>query len=143
MATVLLWWIPSSGLSREAVDKGKSFPNPRATYMVLINRLQYGILDDLSFGIGIPVVIATDVDPNIKWETGDYQRQIGRSYSEDDFWAWAESMGQPRIDSWSGNKGELSDIVLGLRFRWTHRIPVFKEIGLQSALSVLGVIPHR
>ncbi len=116
-------------------------PEPKAKFYVLITKLQYGILDDLSVGIGIPVVLKTSVDPNLIWEPGDYQRQLGRPYSEEDFWAWAGSMGQSKPEYWSGNKGKISDIVLGLRFRWTHRIPGIKKTGLSSSFSFTGVIP--
>ena len=121
--------------------QGVLTPRPEAYYYVLITKLQYGILDDLSLGIGIPVVIRTEVDPNFGWTPGDYQRQIGRSYSEDDFWAWAGSMGQQKPGSWTGNKGVLSDVVLGLRYRWTHRIPALREIGLSGALSIMAALP--
>ena len=121
--------------------QGVLTPNPRARYYVMITKLQYGLLDDLSLGLGIPVVVKTKVEPNFSWEPGDYQRSIGRSYSEADFWDWAESMGQPRLGTWEGNNGVLSDIVVGLRWRWTHRLPRFKELGLHSALGIYGVLP--
>lgn len=116
-------------------------PNPKAEYFILINKLQYGILDDLSLGLGIPVVLLTKVDPRLGWESGDYMRQLGRPYSEDDFWDWAQSLGQSKPEKWEGNKGVLSDIVIGARFRWTHRIEAFRESGVSSALSIFGVIP--
>ncbi len=133
----------------EAIDRyepgggkqGVIHVRPKAKYMILINKLQYGILDDLSIGLGIPIVLNSEVDPGLSWETGDYQRQIGRPYSEDDFWAWAGSMGQSKPQKWSGNKGKLSDIVLGLRWQWTQRIERFQEIDLHSALSISGIIP--
>lgn len=66
--------------------QGVLIPKPNAKFYILINKLQYGILDDLSVGLGVPVVLGTTIDPNLQWESGDYQRQIGRTYSEDDFW---------------------------------------------------------
>lgn len=115
--------------------------HPSARYYILINKLQYGLLDDLALGLGIPVVLTTQVDPGLSWEPGDYQRQLGRPYSEQDFWDWAESMGQPKPGGWTGNQGVLSDMVLGLRFRFSDRIEGASELGLSAALSVFGMLP--
>ncbi len=112
-----------------------------AQFQVLIPMLQYGILDDLSVGFGIPIVLKSSVQPNFSWEVGQYQPTLGRAYSEDDFWEFAESMGQPKPGNWSGNKGVLSDIALGMRYQWTRRIGFFQDIGLHSALSIMGMIP--
>ncbi len=114
---------------------------PSATYTILINSLQYGIFDNLSVGIGIPVILSTEVDAGLSWEPGDYQRQLGRAYSEQDFWDWAESMGQERPGTWVGNQGVLSDIVLGMRFRFTDRIEAFEELGLSSAITFAAMVP--
>lgn len=114
---------------------------PTASYYIIINQLQYGLLDELSVGLGVPVVIQTHVDPNLRWETGDYQRQIGRSYSEQDFWDWAASMGQPEPQPWTGNRGVLSDMVLGLRYRFSGQLPALEDAGLSAALSIYGMLP--
>jgi hypothetical protein len=56
-------------------------PNVEARYLILLNLLQYGILDNLSLAVGIPVVLETRVEPNLEWEEGDYQWTLGRPYS--------------------------------------------------------------
>ncbi len=90
---------------------------PVATFHVAMIQLLYGVTDRLSAGLYVPVVVQTNVDVNMRWTPGDYQPQLGRSYSEDDFWAWAASMGQPRPPArWTGNRFTLSDVVLGGRY---------------------------
>lgn len=121
--------------------QGVLYPEPKAEYMVLINKLQYGILENLTFVLAIPVVLHTKVDPRFRWEEGDYMRQLGRAYSEQDFWDWAQSMGQSKPETWVGNKGVLSDIVIGARFRWTDYIEKFEEVEIASAVTITGIIP--
>lgn len=121
--------------------QGTIVAHPKATYDIFLVQLQYGILDNLSVGIGVPVVIGTTVDPDLGWIPGDYQPQLGRPYSEDDFWEWAKDMGQERPGTWSGNKGKLSDIVLGARLRWSDWIPAFEAAGVGASLSIFGAIP--
>ena len=116
-------------------------PNARVQYSILIPQLQYGILEDLSVGVGVPVVLFTKVEPRFEWEEGDYQPQLGRTYNEEDFWKFAESMGQPRPGDWTGNRGKLSDIFLGARYRWTHRIGWFRRVGLASSMMIMGAMP--
>jgi len=121
--------------------QGVLIPEPKAEYMILINKLQYGIIDNLSLVLAIPVVLHTHVDPNFRWDVGDYMRQLGRPYSEQDFWDWAQSMGQSEPQAWTGNKGVLSDIVVGARFRWSDYIKQFKENEWAAAITITGVIP--
>ncbi len=121
--------------------QGVLHANPAAQYLILVNQLQYGLLDDLAIAVGIPVVLRTRVDPNLSWEPGDYQRQLGRPYSEQDFWEWAASMGQEKPTTWIGNQGVLSDMIVGARFRFSDRIAGMRALGLAGALTVSGVIP--
>ncbi len=121
--------------------QGVLTPKPKAQFILLISQLQYGILDNLSLGLGVPVVLYSKVDPNLKWESGDYMQQLGRPYSGDDFWAWAESMGQTKPKTWTGNRGQISDLVPGVRLRWTDWIEAFKTAEVAGALSVMGAIP--
>lgn len=121
--------------------QGVLTPDASVRFMVLLMQLQYGILDNLSVGLGIPLVARTTVTPRFSWESGDYQPTLGRAYSEDDFWEWAESMGQPKPGPWTGNSWTLSDIVLGARYRWTDHVGWFKTVGLASSLSVMGALP--
>jgi hypothetical protein len=121
--------------------QGTLIPDASVRYQIMVFQLQYGILDYLSFGIGIPLVIRTEITPRLRWIPGDFQPQMGRPYSEQDFWEWAESMGQPRPRPWVGNQGVLGDIVLGARLRWSDWIPAFDNAGVTSALTVAGALP--
>lgn len=121
--------------------QGTIIPEPDAQYLIWVTRLQYGIVDGFSFGIGIPVVIRSTVDPHLGWEEGDYMPQLGRPYSEHDFWQWADSMGQRKPRSWTGNEGVLGDIVLGFRLRWTEWLPALEKAGLSMALSFFWDVP--
>lgn len=121
--------------------QGTIIPEAFVRYGILVNQLQYGILDYLSVGIAIPVVLLNTVRPDLQWVEGNYQPSIGRAYSEEDFWAWAASMGQPRPGDWSGNVGVLGDVVLGLRYRFTDHFPWLEEHEVAMALSVLGALP--
>ena len=116
-------------------------PNVEARYLILVNLLQYGILDNLSLAVGVPVVLETRVEPNLEWEEGDYQWTLGRPYSEKDFWEWAASMGQPRPGNWTGNQGQLTDMPLGLRYRFTDGLKWFEKNALACAITLLGALP--
>jgi hypothetical protein len=113
---------------------------PEASFHFLMMQLMYGLTDRLSVALYVPVVLNTSVATNFSWQPGDFQSQLGRSYSEDDFWAWAASMGQPRVPkTWSGNNGALSDIILGARyllpqFGWMQRSGFRWAGSLQVAL---------
>ncbi len=121
--------------------QGTLTPDVDVRFNVLINQLQYGILDNLSFGIGIPVVLATDIDVDFGWTPGDYQAQLGRPYSESDFWDWAQSMGQPKPGDWRGNQGVLSDMVLGLRYRYSDHFSWCLRHHLALSVMLMANIP--
>lgn len=91
--------------------------NPKAEFDFLIVQVMYGITDRLSAAVYLPIVLHSQVGTNLSWEPGDYQTQLGRAYSEDDFWAWAGSLGQPRVpDKWEGGV-KLSDMIVALRYQ--------------------------
>ncbi len=121
--------------------QGIIIPNAEVKFYVFAFQLMYGITDSISVGIGVPIVLETSVQPNLGWIPGDYQWTLGRAYSEEDFWQWAESMGQPRIGSWTGNKGVLGDILLGGRWKFSSLWDGFESIGLAMAFSVYGALP--
>ncbi|MFH1531977.1 MAG: hypothetical protein ABIK09_14720 [Pseudomonadota bacterium] len=134
----------ADGIERYEPGGGKQgvlVVTPRARYQLLVTKLQYGILDSLTVALGIPAVINTVVDPGLSWEPGDYMHPIGRPYTEEDFWAWAASMGQPKPTRWKGNRWALSDVVVGARYRWTDPIRAVVEAGISSALTVTWAIP--
>jgi hypothetical protein len=127
---------------------------PQAEFHVILFQLFYGITERLTAGIFVPIVLETRVQTNLSWAPGDFQSALGRSYSEDDFWAWAQSLGQPRVpQTWKGNSPALSDIVLAGRyllpefewmtashFRWTGTLqvalPTGKNFDPEEAVSV-------
>jgi hypothetical protein len=121
--------------------QGVLIPNAEVNILILINQLQYGIRDNLCVGIGIPVVLSTTVDLDLQWIEGDYQPYLGRSYTGQDFWDWAGSMGQPKPEDWTGNQGVLSDIVLALRYRFSDDIPALRKRGLKLGVMIMGALP--
>lgn len=121
--------------------QGILVPEARVRFVVLLNQLIYGVTDWLAVGIAVPVVLRTTVDPRLSWVPGDYQAALGRAYSEEDFWSWAASMGQGRPGRWTGNRGVLGDIVLGLRWRFSEHVDWFGRHRLEAALSVMGALP--
>lgn len=116
-------------------------PRTDVNILLMVNQLQYGLLDNLTVGVGLPVVLYTDIDLDLGWTPGDHQTQLGRSYSEEDFWAWAESMGQPKPTGRRTNQGVLSDLVLGLRYRFSDDLGWFDRTGLAAAASLMGALP--
>ena len=121
---------------------GTLTPNVEAKFNILVNMLQFGILDSLTAVMAIPVVLSSEVQPNFTWEPGDVIAQYGRRFETiDDFWAYASGYGQPEITDWSGNEGVLADIVLGMRHRFTDWFPWFRNHGLAGALTIYGALP--
>jgi len=121
--------------------QGTLTPNAKVHYHLTIFQVQFGLADALSLGIGIPLVIRTDITPDLRWTPGDFQPFLGRAYTEEDFWQWAASMGQPRPGKWTGNRNVLGDVVLGLRFRFTDFLPKARLWGLQGAVTLQGALP--
>jgi len=113
-----------------------------ASHDVLVSLLQYGILDNWTLVIGLPVILKTEVDPKFEWAPGDDTAEWGVFEDVGMFWEWADKYGQPAIVKWKGNEGVLSDIVLATRLRFTDWIsPWFDRQGLAAALTMYGVIP--
>ncbi len=121
--------------------QGIIIPKAKAEYDITVLQLRYGILDYLTVVVGIPIVVRTSVVPDMQWIEGDYQWPLGRSYSSDDFWQWASSMGQPKPGRWVGNKGVLSDIILGGRYRFSDHLPSLKKIGVGVAFTAYYALP--
>ena len=119
----------------------------------MLIQVLYGITDRLTAAVYVPIVMHSRVTTNLSWEPGDYQSQLGRKYSEDDFWGWASSLGQPRVPTvWEAGV-RLADIVLGARyllpetiwmsknhFRWSATLQVALPTGAnfdpEAAVSV-------
>jgi len=114
---------------------------PSVAYNFLISQLLYGVTDTLTLGLAIPLVLQANIDTNLAWTSGDYMSSLGRPYSESDFWAWAESMGQPKPpDHWTGNKNTLADIVLAARWR-LPRASFMERWGLDTAVAMQVAVP--
>jgi hypothetical protein len=124
-----------------AGSQGTMKPMARAIMKIFATQLYYGITDSLILGVGIPVIISTIVEPNLEWESGDYQWGLGRPYSESDFWEWAGSMGQPKPQYWEGNQGELGDIQFGLRYRFTDNQRWFVRNDVAMSFLLTAALP--
>ncbi len=126
---------PGAGL------QGTLSAQPTALYQGVLFQVGYGITDWLTFALYMPLILATTVEPHFVWEPGDFQSQLGRQYSEDDFWAWAGSLGQPRPPAkWVGNRSTFADVILGLR----AAVPEFsflKALGLKLAGTLQVALP--
>lgn len=90
--------------------------SPKAQLDVLLIQALYGITDRLTAALYVPIVLQSRVETNLSWEPGDYQSQLGRPYSEEDFWGWAGSLGQPRVPKQWQAGVRLADIVVGARY---------------------------
>lgn len=114
---------------------------PVAEYDWLITQLLYGATDRLTVGAIVPVVLGTRIETNLGWREGDYMSHLGRPYSQEDFWQWAESMGQPRpAERWEGNRGALADIVLAARWQFESR-GLMERLGLVTAATLSIALP--
>lgn len=58
---------------------------PQAQLHVMLIQALYGITDRLTAALYVPIVLNSRVTTNLSWEPGDYQSQLGRKYSEEDF----------------------------------------------------------
>jgi hypothetical protein len=118
--------------------QGTIIPNVEASFTILVNMLAYGITDSVTAMVAVPVVLENRVEPRLGWRTGDYSTELGRTYSANDFWTWAASMGQPKPSSWHGNEGGLGDIVFGGRWRFGDHLSFLRGTGLTAALTGYG-----
>jgi hypothetical protein len=115
--------------------------NPQADFDFLLFQVLYGITDDFMVGVYFPLILQTVIRTNFSWVPGDYQSGLGRSYSEDDFWAWAASMGQPRpADVATVNNPAVADMVLAARYR-LPRFEFMKKAGFQWAATLQVALP--
>ncbi|MDP1916239.1 MAG: hypothetical protein Q8L14_08335 [Myxococcales bacterium] len=116
---------------------------PVAEFDFLLVSALYGVTDSLSVGVNVPILMRSTIATNLSWEPGDYQPQLGRAYSLEDFWSWADSMGQPRVTDRAVNtQFRVADIVLGAKyllprstwmkenhFRWSAQLNVALPTG--------------
>jgi hypothetical protein len=119
---------------------------PVAEFDFLLVQALYGVTDSLSLGVSVPILMRSTITTNIAWEPGDYQPQLGRAYSLEDFWSWALSMGQGRVpDRAVDTRFRLADIVLGAKyllprfewmkanhFRWSTQLNVALPTGTNA-----------
>jgi len=111
------------------------------TYRIMAPQLRYGVFDFLTLVLAVPVVHKTTVWPRLSWESGDYQWTMGRSFTEEDFWQWAASMGQPTPGFQEGNRYTLADIIVGARYRFSDHLSALKDNGVGLAVTLKGALP--
>ncbi|MEN9800812.1 MAG: hypothetical protein RL653_4509 [Pseudomonadota bacterium] len=127
--------------------QGRITARPEAHFELVVPQVSYGVTDDLTVALVMPMVVRTTIRTNLAWESGEYQPQLGRAYSEGDFWAWAGSMGQPKPpETWVGNAWTPADFVLGGRYRlprpsWLEAAGVQWAAGLYLALPTGRPVP--
>ena len=121
--------------------QGTLTARPTVEYRLLLSHLYYGITDHLMAAVAVPLVLQTTINTNLGWRSGDYQPQLGRAYSEDDFWAWAKSLGQSRpANTWQGNRNTFADMIVGARYRLPEN-PVLRATGIELAGSLYLALP--
>lgn len=114
--------------------------DPKVLYRFVLTQLMYGISNNLTAVVALPLVLDATIDTNLSWQPGEYMSSLGRPYGEADFWAWAKSMGQPKPTArWRGNENTLGDMIVALRYRlpqldWMARNDVQWAARLQIAL---------
>lgn len=79
---------------------------------VLLTQLIYGITEDWTVAVIVPYFMRTETELNLAWKPGAYAADLGRPYSEEDFWQFAESMGQRKPPDFKA-RNRLGDIILG------------------------------
>ncbi len=80
---------------------------------VAINTLAVGVTDWFSVAVVWPFLISQKTDLNLGWESGDFIPEFNRQMTEDDFWDWAGSLGQPKPPNWSAY-GTPGDVLLAV-----------------------------
>ncbi|MFC1889630.1 hypothetical protein ACFL4G_07735 [Thermodesulfobacteriota bacterium] len=100
---------------------GTIVANAEALTQTLVTQIAVGVTDRLTMAIAIPLVTHRQVDLGLDWEEGDFSNDLGRPYSEDDFWAWAGSMGQDKPPDWMDTDATVGDIILVLLYNFVNR----------------------
>jgi hypothetical protein len=131
----LVRYEPGSG------KQGVLKPRAIANLHVLVPQLLYGVTDSFSLGFGLPIMVFAEVDPRFGWEEGDYQWNLGRAYSEDDFWTWAGTMGQPKPGKWRGNEWQIGDLQIAGRWRYSDFFSWFKQHDVALSTMVFVALP--
>jgi hypothetical protein len=79
---------------------------------VLLTQLFYGFTENFAGGVVVPYFLASQTDLHLNWTSGAYAGDLGRPYSEQDFWAFAGSMGQQKPKDFRAG-ARIGDVVLG------------------------------
>lgn len=120
--------------------QGTITAKPHVEYKILVSQLQYGLTDALTVVLGLPIVRESRIQPHLGWTPGVYQPQLGRAYTEQDFWQWAKSMGQPKPGDFVGNINTPADAVVAVRWRVPDAwLP--KALGLEMAMTGQFALP--
>lgn len=100
---------------------GTIVANAEALTQTVLTKIAVGVTDRLTMAIAIPLVTYQRVDLGLGWTEGDFSNDLGRPYSEDDFWAWAGSMGQPRPPNWKNADVTVGDIIVVMIYNFVNR----------------------
>ncbi len=120
--------------------QGTITAKPYVEYKILVSQLQYGLTDALTLALALPLITETRIQPNLGWTPGVYQPQLGRAFTEQDFWQWAKSMGQPKPGDFVGNRNTPADMVVAMRWRVPDAwLP--KALGLEMAMTGQFALP--
>ncbi len=119
--------------------QGTITAKPVANFRLVVPQILYGLTDELTLALAMPVVTSRHIDPHLGWTPGDYQPSLGRPYSQDDFWQWAKSMGQKKPGVFRAD-AEPADMVIGLRWRLPQPA-LLEQAGIRAALALQGAIP--
>jgi hypothetical protein len=112
---------------------------------VLLHQFAYGITDKLAVAVIVPYFLSQRTELNFGWAPGAYAAELGRSYSESDFWQFAESMGQQKPQDHE-DRGILGDIILAGLYNVVkgarHQISILAiastHTGSQADPNILG-----
>ena len=120
--------------------QGTITAKPFVRYRFITSQIFYGLTDTITLALGVPLVTSTTITPNLGWTPGDYQSSLGRKYTEDDFWQWAKSMGQPKPTAFDGNHYTPADIVVGARWRMPE-FSFLQAVGMHMAVAAQVALP--
>ena len=79
---------------------------------VLLTQAFYGFTEKFAAGVVVPYFLDSKTELNLNWTAGAYAGDLGRPYTESDFWQFAGSMGQAKPGDFQA-KSRLGDVVLG------------------------------
>lgn len=86
---------------------------------VWLNKVAFGITDRLTIAMVVPLFLRREVKLNLGWQEGDpLPSNDFEPFTREDFWAWAESLGQREPDDFVASKAEIGDIIVAGFYNW-------------------------